>query len=163
MENHNDQEEVRVAIARQHEGRPRCKTCPYFVRFMVDKDEEYSGECRHGPPTCFKEPVFDWDPPLMAFFPKVAEESGCGRHPDFPAYIQSFRKPKWDLQDPDTLCAAVGFHGKILNALRNRGVKTVGDLVQLSTEDLLMTRNLGPMSVALIHKQLARLNLRLKD
>ena len=86
--------------------KPTCATCPYW-----DGDEgDEGGECRRRPPRIVDEVVarfrndIDVDDTrdraigaasesYCSFFPTVQSYYWCGEHPDFPAWIESQRKP----------------------------------------------------------------------
>ena len=72
-------------------NRPVCKTCPYWD--MIDKSEGY---CLRFPPVLTRSvKPFDNDVDVNwhGFWdqPKTLNDSSCGEHPLFPAYIESLK------------------------------------------------------------------------
>ena len=68
---------------------PTCETCPYFHWLVNDK-----GMCRRrSPQPNVSNPERDVGR-MVAEWPDVSDYDWCGEHPDFPAWIESQRKPR---------------------------------------------------------------------
>ena len=70
--------------------KPTCETCPYFLQNEDDcglgnchKHTPWHVVCNHG-----------HDSWLDGQWPEISPDAFCGEHPDFPAWIESRRKPR---------------------------------------------------------------------
>ena len=87
--------------------KPTCETCPYWLcRIPPNKDDSDGvGYCRRSPPLVTSATLGRWRPcdesiygihhdRLTSAWPHCDGADWCGEHPDFPAWIESQRKPR---------------------------------------------------------------------
>jgi hypothetical protein len=77
---------------RENMDKPTCKTCPYWIEPLLNVDDDNLScwrECQRFPPSLAgDERRGRW---LKSF-----RDDTCGEHPDFPAWIESQKKPPAD-------------------------------------------------------------------
>jgi DNA-directed RNA polymerase alpha subunit len=58
---------------------------------------------------------------------------------------------------------ALGLSGRVLNCVRTTGARTVGEICQVSIDEILTCRSFGMVTITELERQLAALGLRLRD
>jgi hypothetical protein len=75
---------------------PTCCTCPYWHDCSKVFESDGIGQCREDSPRPYQYRTIDEKPDVIteSYWPVCSNGSWCGKHPDFPAYLQSFKKSK---------------------------------------------------------------------
>jgi hypothetical protein len=149
--------------------RPKCGTCPYAAPDLISDDGLV---CRRYPPAAHlrvRDVLYEHDD--NSEWPTVhATIDWCGEHPDFPAYLAHLRGGRTAVASPlpggDLDRTPIDFSElsvRLMNILETNSIRTYGQLVKMTRDDVECLRGMGPYSLHQLKEHLAARGLWLGD